>query len=63
MVRIILCILAVTILLINLIILILSYLTNVNIYKEYGGLILKIVGIFVLFIIAFYVALGLLGIS
>ena len=63
MARIILRFLGVLILLSNLVIIILSYVTNTNIYKKYGTQILKVTGIFILVVIAFYVALGLAGIS
>ena len=63
MARIILRLLLAFVLLVNLVIIIISYITNVNVYKEYGMQILKVAGVFVLLIIAFYVALGLLGIS
>ncbi len=63
MARIVLRLLFVFVLVINLIIIILSYLSGVNIYQKYGKLILSVIGILVLMIIAFYVALGLIGIS
>jgi len=61
MARIVLRLLIVFALIINLIIIVLSYLYGVNIYKKYGVQILKVLGILVLLIVAFYVALGLLG--
>jgi len=63
MARIIIRLLVAIVLIVNLIILIASYITNVNIYEKYGALILKISGIFILVVIAFYVALALIGIS
>jgi len=48
-------------LLVNLIIILLSYISGVNIYQKYGTQIIKTVGIFLLMVIAFYVALGLIG--
>ena len=63
MARIILRILLVAVLVVNLIILVLSYLSGVNIYKKYGKFILSVAGILCLMIIAFYIALGLLGIG
>lgn len=61
MARIVLRLLIVFALIVNLIIIILSYLYGVNIYQKYGKQILKVLGVFVLLIVAFYVALGLLG--
>lgn len=47
----------------NLIIMVMSFLLNENIYKKYGLRILKGVGVFILMIIAFYTTLALIGIS
>jgi len=63
MARIIIRLLLALVLLVNLVILIISYISGVNVYKQYGTLILKIAGIFVLIVMAFYVALGLVGIN
>ena len=62
MARIIIRLLIALVLLVNLVMLIISYISGVNVYKKYGTLILKIEGIFVLVAMAFYVALGLTGI-
>ena len=62
MARIIIRLLIALVLLVNLVMLIISYISGVNVYKKYGALILKIAGIFVLVAMAFYVALGLTGI-
>ena len=62
MARIVLRYLLVLILVSNLFIIILSYITNVNIYKEYGTQILQFFGFFILRVIAFYIALALMGI-
>ncbi|MCR4881870.1 MAG: hypothetical protein K6A44_07970 [bacterium] len=63
MARIVLRFLIVFALIINLIMIILSYIYGVNIYQKYGKQILKVLGVFVLLIVAFYVALALLGLS
>ena len=55
--------LGVLILVVNLVIIILSYITNVNIYEKYGTQILKFFGLFVLLVLAFYIALAILGVS
>lgn len=47
----------------NLIIMVMSFLLNENIYKKYGIKILKGVGVFILMVIAFYTTLALIGIS
>lgn len=47
----------------NLIIMVMSFLLNENIYKKYGLRILKGVGVFILMVIAFYTTLALIGIS
>ena len=51
------------IIVINVIILLLSAITGKNIYSAYGKQILKGFCIFLLLIIAFYVALSLLGLN
>lgn len=51
------------IIVINVIILLLSAITGKNIYTEYGKQILKGFSIFLLIVIAFYVALSLLGLN
>ena len=48
-------------LIINFILILLSYITGVNIYQKYGTQIMKTIGICLLMVIAFYVALGLIG--
>lgn len=63
MAKIVLRLLGVLILVINLVIIILSYTTNVNIYEKYGVQIMKYTGIFILVVVALYIALGLIGIS
>ena len=63
MVRIILRLLFSFILVSNLIIMVMSFLLNENIYKKYGIKILKCVGVFILMVIAFYTTLALIGIS
>lgn len=63
MARIVLRYLIVFALIINLVMIILSYVYGVNIYKKYGVQILKVIGILVLLIVAFYVALGLIGLK
>ncbi len=63
MVRIVLRLLIVLIVIVNAILLILSSLTGVNIYQKYGKQILIGVSIFAGMVIAFYVALALLGIT
>ena len=63
MVRIILRLLLSFILVSNLIIMVMSFLLNENIYKKYGLRILKGVGVFILMVIAFYTTLALIGIS
>lgn len=51
------------ILVINLLIIICSFLINENVYKKYGKQILKGVGAFILIVLAFYTTLVLIGIS
>lgn len=63
MVRIVLRLLICLFIIFNLVILILSSLTGVNIYKKYGKQILISICIFAGMIIAFYIALALLGIT
>lgn len=63
MIRIILRLIFCFILVSNLLIMILSFLMNENIYKKYGKQILKGLATFVLFVLALYVTLGLIGIS
>ena len=63
MAKIVLRYLGVLILVVNLIIIILSYVTNVNIYEKYGTQILKVFGLFVLLVLAFYIALAVIGVS
>ena len=48
---------------INLVILMLSHISNINIYQKYGRQILIGIGIFILVVLAFYVALGLIGLN
>jgi hypothetical protein len=63
MVRIVLRLLFCLFIVFNLILLIISAITGVNVYKKYGKQILIGVSIFAGMIIAFYVALALLGIG
>ena len=63
MVRIILRLLLSFILVCNLLIVLLSVLMNVNIYKKYGKQILKGFVVFILMVVAFYTTLALIGIS
>ena len=63
MARIILRYLIVFALVINLIMIILSYVYGVNIYQKYGKQILKVLGILILLILAFYIALGMIGLK
>ena len=63
MVRIVLRILLFLFLVFNLILLILSSITGVNIYKKYGKQLLIGISIFAGLIIAFYVALAMLGLG
>jgi len=63
MVRIVLRLLLILILVFNAVLLIISSLTGVNVYQKYGKQILIGVSIFAGMIIAFYVALALLGIT
>lgn len=63
MVRIVLRILIFLFLVFNLILLILSAITGVNIYKKYGRQILIGISVFAGIVIAFYVALAMLGIG
>lgn len=63
MAKIVLRYLGVLILVVNLVIIILSYVTNVNIYEKYGTQILKFFGLFVLLVLAFYIALAIIGVS
>lgn len=51
------------IIVINVVILLLSAITGKNIYSAYGKQILKGFSIFLLLVIAFYVALSLLGLN
>lgn len=51
------------IIVINVVILLLSAITGKNIYTAYGKQILKCFSIFLLLVIAFYVALSLLGLN
>ena len=63
MVRIVLRLLLCLIIAFNIILLVISAITGVNVYKKYGKQILIGVSIFVGMIIAFYIALALLGIG
>lgn len=63
MIRIIMRILLLLILVFNAILLIISAITGKNIYKEYGKQILIGVSIFSGIIIAFYIALAMLGLG
>lgn len=63
MVRIVLRLLLCLIIVFNIILLVLSAITGVNVYKKYGKQILIVVSIFVGVVIAFYIALALLGIG
>lgn len=63
MVRIVLRLLLCLIIAFNIILLVLSAITGVNVYKKYGKQILIGVSIFVGVVIAFYIALALLGIG
>ena len=63
MIRIVLRILLILILVFNAILLIISEITGVNIYKKYGKQILIGVSIFAGIIIAFYIALAMLGLG
>ena len=63
MVRIVLRLLLILILVFNAILLIISSMTGVNIYKKYGKQILIGVSIFAGFIIALYIALAMLGLG
>ncbi len=63
MIRIVLRILLCLVIILNIAILILSAVTGKNIYKEYGKQICIGISIFVGVIIAFYVALAMLGIG
>lgn len=61
MVRIVLRLLLCLVIVFNLILLIISAITGVNVYKKYGKQICIGISIFVGVVIAFYVALALLG--
>lgn len=63
MIRIILRLIFCFILVANLLIMILSFLMNENIYKKYGKQILKGLATFILFVLALYTTLALIGIS
>ena len=63
MIRIVFCILLVLVLVFNAILLVLSSVTGINIYDKYGKQILIGVSVFIGLVIAFYVALALLGIT
>lgn len=63
MVRIVLRLLFILIIVFNAVLLILSSVTGVNIYQKYGKQILIGVSIFAGMIIAFYVALAMLGLG
>ncbi|MBR6301580.1 hypothetical protein IKR55_02470 [bacterium] len=63
MVRIVLRLLLCLIIAFNIILLVLSAITGVNVYKKYGKQILIGVSIFIGVVIAFYIALALLGIG
>jgi hypothetical protein len=63
MVRIVLRLLLCLIIAFNIILLVISAITGVNVYKKYGKQILIGVSIFVGVVIAFYIALALLGIG
>ena len=63
MVRIVLRLLLCLIIAFNIILLVISAITGVNVYKKYGQQILVGVSIFVGIVIAFYIALALLGIG
>ena len=63
MVRIVLRILLFLFLVFNLILLILSSITGVNIYKKYGKQLLIGISIFAGLVIAFYVSLAMLGLG
>lgn len=63
MIRIILRLLFCFVLVANLLIMIFSYLIGENIYKKYGKQILKGIGLFIIFVLALYTTLALIGIS
>lgn len=48
-------------LLVNIVIIVVSLITNVNLYQKHGNTIWKGYGIFVLFIVAVYTVLAILG--
>lgn len=47
----------------NIVITLISVICGVNLYKKHGGAILKGYGIFILFIVAVYVVMALLGLN
>ena len=51
------------VLLVNLCLITLCYITGVNIYQKYGKQLLIAVGIFVLIVAALYIALALIGLG
>lgn len=63
MARIILRLLIVFTLMINLFIMIFSFLLNENIYKKYGIQILKGIGIFILFVFVLYTTFAIIGLT
>ena len=63
MARIILRLLIVFTLMINLFIMIFSFLLNENIYKKYGVQILKGIGIFILFVFVLYTTFAIIGLT
>lgn len=63
MVRIVLRILFVLFLVFNLVLLVISNVTGVNVYQKYGKQILIGISVFAGLIIAFYVALAMLGLG
>lgn len=51
------------ILIVNIVILVVSYICNVNIYEKYGKQILSSFGIIVLLIVAIYITISILGLA
>ena len=49
--------------LVNFVIALVGVICNVNLYKKYGNNILKGYGIFILFIVAVYVVMAILGLT
>lgn len=48
-------------LLVNIVIIVVSAITGVNLYQKHGSVILKVYGVFILFIVALYTTLAILG--